>query len=164
MSADHIIPDPRDLAVSLAKARFVADLAKEEADRLKAALEPLVDPGSRIPAMLPDADGRMVEVGTITRAKVTTAEELVVTDDDALIAWAETNGHDDGVRVVKALHDWKMRELLAAAKSTGELPDGVEYRTREKGGYFSIRQTDDHKEALAALGLASVLEIERGTS
>lgn len=163
MTYDDMVADPRDLATSLAKAKFVADVAKAEADRLKALLEPLVYPGSRIPAMLPDADGRMVEVGTVSRAKVTTAEELVVFDEDALIAWAETNGHDDGVRTIKALHDWKMRELLAAAKATGELPDGVEYRSRDKGGYFTIRQTDDHKEALAALGVAAVLELEGGT-
>lgn len=155
--------DPRELANKLATIKYVADLAKAAADEVKAELEPLVYPGSRIPAMLPDADGQLHEVATVTRSKVTTTEELVVTDEEALIAWAEQEGHIDGIYTVKAIKDWKMVELLNAAKSTGELPDGVEYRTREKGGYFSIRQTDDHKAALAALGIAEhLIGIEGG--
>ena len=148
-----------DLAFQrLAVASYLKKAAADVESGLKAELLDVMEPGDRKMATI---EG--VEVATITRAKLTEVAGFVVTDDVALADWCEANGHSDGVRTVRTVHDWKVAELLRKAGETGEVPDGVTYETRTRGGYISARQTDTQKtnlRTLAADGALSALVTE----
>ena len=143
----------RDLATRASAGQYIGDLVRAEDRRVKDALAAEMTPGDRAMAAL---DG-LTEIGTVSRAKITETSELAITDEAALLAWAEANGHTDGIKTIRVMEDWKAAELIRLAETTGELPDGVESLTRQRGGYISVRQSETQKDNLRTLIEAGAL-------
>lgn len=135
---------------TLALAKWVQDqarqLAKPLEEEAKAWLaEHVLDPGSRIPAMI-DED----EVATISRSKKGTRHTYEVEDEQAYGDWLVEHGHQSPFEV--RLAGWATNPglLQDLIEKDGEVPDGVRVTTTVTGGSVSVRQTPTQRESLEA--------------
>lgn len=103
-----------------------------------------LDPGSRVPAMIDDAN-----VATISRSVVKERRTISVDDEQAYGDWLVENDHDNPfeVRLVPWATSAPFLETLIDSLN-GELPDGVSVHTSTTGGTVTVGQTDAQREAL----------------
>lgn len=148
--------DQNRLALILSAAKFVKDEAAAVEKTAKAKLAEIMAPGDRKIAINSDS----LPVGSVSRTVHSTKETLNVVSEPKLIAWLKEHQDGEGVRTVETVEEWKLADLLAEARKTGELPDGVEIVEKTTGGYLQVRQTDDQKQALVEdrIGIMNLLD------
>lgn len=135
---------------TLALAKWLKDSVADvitplEKDAKQWLIENDMTPGTRLPAYVEDAD-----VATISLTKGATERGFAVTDEEAYGNWLEANGFTDVWEERVRPHHTAASTLDALVeRMEGELPDGLEYRVRERKPYITVRQTDTQAEALA---------------
>ena len=136
----------QEMLVRLAVMKAIADRAGKETNRLKELVKAEV--GGRMgatAAILPDgSEGATVSITKPTKHK---GGELVVTDRAAFTQWCIENRPDAIQQTVRGTSE---TAILAAARKTGELPDGVGVTEAYEsgGGSVTVRQTDEQLTSL----------------
>ena len=176
-----------DAEVSSLPTRIVAiavlkDMLAEADTALRAEILAQMLPGDRQSAVVYNAAGDGVQVGSITRKKLEPGGQptAAVNDLDALVAWCQKYAPSE-VQMIVTVRPAFQKRLLDVVKThgawvspiTGEvlIPDGLELSaTGPSGGGLMVTKTDDGPDLIRAeiaagrLTFADVLAIEAGAA